>query len=189
MEKKEFRIITNLATRQAEENSDEFDITGVAVPYGKRTTIGGWFMEEFRKGALDEIEDSVVLMANHNSLPLARVGSKTLRFNDKKNGLHFTATLDKRDPLAQGIFVQLERDDLDGVSAGFIVRKAEWHEDDGEEIRVITKVDLREISLTPIPAYADTNVKHVREERDKFFSCLKQNKQVLREPRPFFTIL
>ena len=173
----EIRAATVRQITTNSEDEDEFVVEGVAAPFDSRTSIGNWFTEEFRKGAFRDIGDDVVMLANHDGLPLARVGSKTMSLREESGGLTFSATLDRRDTQANNIFVQLERGDLSGVSAGFIVREDIWEsKEKGPDHRIITKADLMEISLTPMPAYRDTDVQIARERRNIY---LQNSKKVL----------
>ena len=85
-----------------------------------------------------------------------------MSFRETQEGLNFEANLDRRDALANSIAVQLERGDLTGVSVGFRATVDEWHRGDPPH-RVVREAELFEISLTPFPAYKDTNVEAVRD--------------------------
>ena len=75
--------------------------------------------------------------------------------------MYFYANLDTRDSHAQSMAVKIERGDLTGASVGFIAEEVAWRftEDDDElDQRIIKRGRLIEMSLTPFPAYGDTNV-------------------------------
>ena len=143
-------------------DDNEVKLRGVAVPYENQIDYGGWFREEFSKRAFkDGIGESVVLLANHQGLPYARTGAETLEFKEKADGLHYGAMIDTRDPDAMGLYVKIDRRDLTGVSVGFVAKEVRWIWGDGEEEldrRIIVRAELHEISVTPMPAYVDTNV-------------------------------
>ena len=155
-------------------SDDEVVIRGIAVPYENEIDYGGWFRESFAKRAFaDGIDERVVLLANHQGLPYARTGAETLTFREKSDGLHFEAVLDTRDPDAMGLKVKIERKDLDGVSVGFQAKEQRWLRGEGDELdhRIIVRAELQEISVTPIPAYVDTNVEMAREDFKVALEC------------------
>ena len=159
-----------------EAKGDEVTIRGIAVPYETEIDYGGWFRESFAKNAFkDGIDERVVLLANHQGLPYARTGSDTLEFKEKKDGLYFSALLDTRDPDAKALSIKIEREDLNGVSVGFIANEQRWiYSDDLSEEpdrRIIERAELQEISVTPIPAYKDTHVEMDEREFKVALEC------------------
>ena len=99
------------------------------------------------------------LLHNHDtSLLLARRGAKTLDIWVGTDGLRFRASLPNTS-LGKDIGQLVDREDLQGMSIGFIVQEDEMIEDAGWNIRLLRKIDLIEISTTPFPAYPGTQVK------------------------------
>lgn len=164
MASREFRVTSPKMELRFQKNETSVDIFGMAVPYASRAEIGEWFTEEFVYGAfrgrLDE--GSIVMLTNHGGLPLARVGAKTMSLREEEGGLMFDATLDVRDLFANSIAIQLERGDLTGVSVGFRAITDKWTRGDPPH-RQVEEAELFEISLTPFPAYKDTDVQSIRE--------------------------
>ena len=163
---------------RAETTDDVVNIEGRGVPYNSPTTIGNWFTEEFAQGAFKEskADDEVVLLAGHEGMPLARNGAGTMSFKEKKDGLYFYASLDMRDPHAQSIAVKIDRGDLTGASVGFYAEEVNWiFNDDENELdkRIIKRGKLVEMSVTPFPAYQDTDV-GVRDARKILDSARKE---------------
>ena len=171
---------------RAETTAETVTIRGLAVPYDSPTEIGDWFIERVDPDALSDSLDNqdIVLLTGHEGMPLARTGAGTMRLESRKDGLHFEADLDRRDTHAESIAIKLERRDLTGVSIGFVVEAAQWTFRDGRgelDERLITEAELLEVSLTPFPAYRDTDVE-LKEIRDSARQVVFGNKDGLQAP-------
>ena len=129
-------------------------ITGLAVPYNQTTNVGG-YQERFEAGAFEGAEN-VKLVFNHD---LNEVIGKVTRGEDTDEGYLITAKISET---ARGndVYTLLRDGVLDRFSVGFI--PAEHRTEEGVVVR--TKVDLREVSIVPIPAYAGATISEVRAE-------------------------
>ena len=161
-------------------DSDEFRIGGVAVPYNSETEIGGWFREQVAPGAFNDSLDGedIVLLAGHDGMPYARVGAGTMSLRDGEGGLEFDAVLDLEDPDARAMSRKIERGDLTGVSIGFHVTREEWtpaRNDTQLSQRRIMEGELLEISMTPFPAYRDTELQAMR---DRALATLEAERRI-----------
>jgi HK97 family phage prohead protease len=123
------------------------------------------FREVVRPGAFKrslERGADVVLLVNHDGLPLARTRSGTLKLSEDKRGLYFEATLDPSDPDVQQIVPKLNRGDLSQMSFAFRVPKGgdSWRTEGGTEVRELIEVDIDhgDVSLVTHPAYVSTDV-------------------------------
>jgi HK97 family phage prohead protease len=109
----------------------------------------GW-VERVAPGAFDQTlaeKPDVVLLLNHDGLPLARTKSGTLELNAGKKGLEVRASLDPRDTEASNLLVKMERGDVSEMSFGFRVTGQAWaahpdHPEDNQSLRTITAVNL-----------------------------------------------
>ena len=103
----------------------------------------GAFTERLAPGAftrtLNEDPD-VMLLVNHQGLPLARTKSGTLRLIQDNIGLRVEAQLDPSDPDVQAVLPKMRRGDVDEMSFAFRVNQQEWSEDYSD--RTITEVNL-----------------------------------------------
>lgn len=103
----------------------------------------GSFTERLAPGAftrtLGESPD-VMLLVNHEGLPLARTKSGTLRLSEDSVGLRVEAELDPNDPDVRALMPKMRRGDLDEMSFAFRVNAQEWSDDYQE--RTITEVNL-----------------------------------------------
>lgn len=151
------------ATERVEVRNSEGDAqtaAGAAITYNSPTQIGSWFIEQFRPGAFTRslAEDDQFALLNHNfDKVLGRRSSGTLRFTDDANALNFENDLPNNSD-GQNLAVSLERGDISGVSVRFRSLKEEWDETGEMPIRTVIEADLIEVSITPIPAYEETDV-------------------------------
>lgn len=152
----------NLETRQykvrAAAAGDGRTITGLAVPYDTPTEILPGWTEIIKRGAIDTAVRPA-LFYRHGE-PIGIVTEMT----DTAEGLEITARISDT---AQGRDAATLVADgaITALSIGFFER--EWIDlDDGGAItRTQTKIDLREISLVPIPAYDDAQITSIRQNQ------------------------
>lgn len=112
-------------------DSGTLQLTGYASVYDVDYDMG-WYQERVAPGAgkrtLGESPD-VQLLLNHESLPLARTASGTLRLSEDARGLYVEADLDPDDPDVQQLVRKNRRGDLDQMSFAFRTLQDEWNED------------------------------------------------------------
>lgn len=126
-------------------------ITGLAVPYGKTATSRGRRFQ-FARGALRWTDPSrVKLYIGHD--PSSAVGY-ALSLDDREDGLYATFKV-ARGPEGDRALSLAEDRVLDGLSAG-LGEGGTFNAVDG--IQHGTGVPLKEISLTPCPAFDDARV-------------------------------
>ncbi len=141
---------------------DDMIIEGYAVVFNSpsKPLYGGAFIEEIDKRAFDGVSlDNVFMLYNHNKDEvMGNTSSGTLDLKVNERGLHFTSKI----PYTQrgkDTFELVKRGDIQGVSFGFLVKSDTWNTKVSPERRTITAVkELIEISITPYPAYEDTEV-------------------------------
>lgn len=105
--------------------------TGYASVTERAYPVGD-FEETIARGAfkrtLSENPD-VVLLLNHEGLPLARTKSGTLALTEDARGLRVDADLNPADPDVQRARPKLERGDLDEMSFAFRATSDHWNDD------------------------------------------------------------
>lgn len=135
-------------------------LVGHAAVFGQRARIRD-FDEEIDPAAFDRAlteQQDVVLLANHEGLPLARRSSGTLRLSTDRTGLRTEADLPDT-TLGRDVRELTRRGDLRSMSFGFVVRSDDWTTtEDGMQLRVIRDVDLFDVSVVTFPAYAGTDL-------------------------------
>lgn len=136
-------------------------VTGYAAVFGEETNIGGMFNEVIEKGAfrsaLDR-NDDVVLLINHDGLPLARTRSGTLNLREDERGLYVDTYLDASDPDVRSIVPKMRRGDLDKMSFAFVPTRQEWDDSGDMPRRSIQDLQLYDVSIVTTPAYDGTEV-------------------------------
>jgi uncharacterized protein len=153
--------IQHLETR-SQANTDP-KITGRAAVYGEFQLLmdmwGDHFYECIQKGALTETlaaDHDIFALKNHNwNEILGRTGTN-LTLSDQENGLYFEL-VPNQSTLGKDILEDVRSGLIQGCSIGFRIVDQEWEERKGAWFRTIIELELREITLTPIPAYTSTS--------------------------------
>ena len=103
----------------------------------------GRFTERLAPGAFTRTlteDPDVMLLINHQGLPLARTKSGTLQLTQDSVGLRVSAQLDANDPDVRSILPKMRRGDVDEMSFAVRVNDQVWSEDYSD--RTITEVNL-----------------------------------------------
>ncbi|MDR9793604.1 HK97 family phage prohead protease [Aeribacillus pallidus] len=189
MKKKELRTIdiTNLQTRDGTDN-EPIKITGYAAVFNSKTSIGDWFTEVIAPGAFSRSisENDIRALFNHDwDNVLGRTKSGTLYLTEDERGLKFEIELPNT-TVARDLVESLKRGDINQCSFGFIPVEEEWDYSVEPALRTLKDVDLFEISIVSLPAYADTEVSLVRskeigEEVEKRIKLINQIKELLKD--------
>lgn len=156
MKKNDFEI------RTSEVTASEKKLVGYAVRYNSLSEIL-WdeFREQFAPGAFRESlasgNDVRCLFEHDRQQLLGRTSSGTLTLAEDSTGLRFELippdTQTGRDVLAL-----VERGDISGMSFGFRALKEMWDVTQSPYLRTVTVAELREITVTSMPAYPDSGV-------------------------------
>ncbi|WP_271598065.1 HK97 family phage prohead protease [Bradyrhizobium sp. CCBAU 45384] len=102
--------------------------------------------------------DVVALWSHQDDRPLGRVSNRTLRVKADTTGLRYTLFPDPTSPLGQEAIASVRSGLVHQVSIGFWPDEENWSWADEEmPLRVITKAEIRELSLVTWPAYQDTS--------------------------------
>jgi HK97 family phage prohead protease len=111
--------------------------------------MGGW-IEHVDPHAFDKTlreRPDLMLLINHEGMPLARTKSGTLKLSVDSHGLKVSAKLDRRDPDVQRLEAKMRRGDIDEMSFAFRVKAQTWSTtsefpDDNQALRTILEVSL-----------------------------------------------
>lgn len=157
--------------REAEVNKTLTRLSGIAVPYGSRASIG-WFEEEFQKGSLaksiKEAARGLPLLGFHDdrSLPLG----VAKEWKEETAGLRGVWRLEEHAAAQQ--LARMAIPDEDGhaamgyMSIRFVPVRSEWtYADPGSnalDYVLRTEARLLETSLVSTPAYSGAKVQWVR---------------------------
>ncbi|EPR09630.1 peptidase U35 [Sphingobium indicum IP26] len=174
----ELRSIGGSETRTAE---------GYAALFNVETDIGGYWTEVIAPGAFTKSlqeRDVVALHSHDTGRVVGRTGAGTLTLREDATGLAFSNDLpDTSD--GRDLAVQIERQDIPGMSFGFITRKQQWDETIDPPKRTILEAELYEITYTAFPAYPDTNVglRSLEAAREEARSLVERPKTSMAERR------
>jgi HK97 family phage prohead protease len=139
---------------EARANIEEREIIGIAVPYDQYADLGGGVKERFEPGAIESVED-VKLFYGHED-PIGKV----LEGKDTEAGFEIRARVSET-PKGDEVLTLMRDGVLNKFSVGFFPVDSER---DGSTI-IRKKVDLREVSVVAIPAFAGANITEVREQQ------------------------
>lgn len=163
MKKLEFRSVEEF---QLEERADGRPVLhGYGAPFNKFSEdLGGW-RERIEPGAFARAlkENDIFIIRSHNpDLLLAGTVNGTLKLEENTRGLKFELELDDTETAIRTV-KEIKSGLLRGMSIGFWLYPdgSKWERTkDDQIIRHLLPdgVDLREISTTAFPAYAQTSV-------------------------------
>ena len=139
-------------------------LVGYAAVFDSASEDLGGFTEIVRQGAFKRSlesskTDPLALVAHIPHLVLGRRSAGTLRLAEDSKGLSFE--IDMPDTTtARDLMVSVERGDIRGASFAFNVAPDgdKWDVQGEQVIRELRDVTLHEITITPTPAYPDTEV-------------------------------
>lgn len=137
-------------------------LVGYAAVFDSPADLGD-FVEVIRHGtftrSLQQAGGIVALYDHERKSILGKVSAGTLRLSQDSKGLAFELDLPDTS-VGRDLAVLVERGDVSGCSFGFITPAGgdHWKQDGAKPLRELRSVDLREITITPQPAYPDTSV-------------------------------
>lgn len=127
-------------------------ISGIGVPFGETIDIGG-YKERIAPGAVMD-RDNIMLFYGHSD-PIGKV----LEHNNDDDGWRFAARISET-TLGNDVYTLAKDEVLTKFSIGFIPIE-DKEDEDGTIVR--TQIDVREVSIVPLPAYEGASVEQVRE--------------------------
>lgn len=151
--------VNKLQVRASE--NDSHLIEGVAIVYNKPSQDMG-FYEYIMPSALEGVDLSQLLLLYSHDYQniLASVSSKTLSVDNRDDGLHFSAQLPNTS-LGNDVAELIATKRVSGMSFGFKIAESgdSWTKQDDKVIHTVNQIEsMSEISITPIPAYQETQV-------------------------------
>lgn len=156
VEIKELRIDTG----QNGENSPP-TIEGYASVFDTLSeSLGGPFpfRERVERGAFAEtiVQDDIRALFNHDpNYCLGRNKAGTLKLAEDEKGL-LVQILPPNNSWANDLLESIKRGDITQMSFGFYVLDDEWRAEGGEDLRILKKVKLFDVSPVTFPAYTQT---------------------------------
>lgn len=110
---------------------------------------GGWIEQIDRKAFAKTLRESpdLMLLINHEGMPLARTKSGTLKLSVDSHGLKVSAKLDRSDPDVQRLEAKMRRGDMDEMSFAFRVKAQKWEATDDFPEDLYALRTILEVSL------------------------------------------
>lgn len=137
-------------------------LVGYAVRWNSLSEII-WdeFREQFAPGAFKDSlasgSDVRALYEHNYTQLLGRTKSGTLVLSEDDTGLRFELT-PPNTQLGNDVLELVERGDISGMSFGFRALKEAWDIGQSPYLRTVTAAELREITVTSMPAYPESGV-------------------------------
>jgi hypothetical protein len=158
------RILTDQSVRALEPESEGAPrrLVGYAAVFDTLSEDLGGFRETIEPGAfaksLKRGDDVLAFIEHQGGLStLGRVGNGTLRLKEDDRGLLMDVDLPDT-TAARDIFELVRRADISQTSFGFRTVTDAWNVEEGEEIRTLKEVDLKDVSPVAMPAYPTTKI-------------------------------
>lgn len=153
--------------------SGDRKLTGYAIVFNQKSLDLGGFREiilpEAVTRTLSEALDVRALVDHDSSKILGRTRAGTLRLQADGHGL----SVDIRPPntqAARDILESVDRGDVSGMSFAFRTLTDDWRMEDGEVIRDVIDMRIREVSVVSFPAYEQTSVDVVQRSLQGFLA-------------------
>lgn len=138
-------------------------IEGYAAVFGKLSSDLGGFIEKIEPGAFTRSlagKGDVVALYDHDPRNLlGRTSSGTLHLAEDSRGLEFSLDVPNTS-LGRDVLELVGRGDVRGASFAFRTAKGgdRWTKQDGKPLRILSDLDLFDVTITPQPAYPDTTI-------------------------------
>lgn len=141
-------------------DTDTRTVTGIAVPFDQEVRIAGWFDDYFESvapGACEAREGEPKAFWLHRQI----VGKATT-YRDTDEGWEVSLRISET-PTGDEVYTLAKDGVVDRMSIGFEpVEHTETVDDDGRKHIRRTRINVREVSLVPFPAYDGAKVSDVR---------------------------
>lgn len=139
-------------------------LVGYAAVYNSLSADLGGFKERIMPGAFKTSvtggADIRALVDHDSTKLLGRTSNGTLRVMEDEKGLRVEIDVPHETTYGRDIMALVKRRDVRGMSFGFRVPEGgqRFTKEGGQTIRELTNIDLREVTVTSIPAYGGTSV-------------------------------
>ncbi|PHM70740.1 HK97 family phage prohead protease [Xenorhabdus sp. KJ12.1] len=161
--------------RTASLSASDKKLTGYVIKWNSRSQVL-WdeFVEQFSPNAfsasLAASADIRALYEHDHMNLLGRTTSGTLQLAEDASGLRFELTPPDTQ-LGRDVLALVERGDISGMSFGFRAVKDQWDTSQTPYVRTVLEAELREITITSLPAYPESGVEIAKRSLNAVKSC------------------
>ncbi|PHM51773.1 HK97 family phage prohead protease [Xenorhabdus sp. KK7.4] len=161
--------------RTASLSASDKKLTGYVIKWNSRSQVL-WdeFVEQFSPNAfsasLVASADVRALYEHDHMNLLGRTTSGTLQLSEDTTGLRFELTPPDTQ-LGRDVLALVERGDISGMSFGFRAVKDQWNTSQTPYIRTVLEAELREITITSLPAYPESGVEIAKRSLNAVKPC------------------
>ncbi|MCG3463824.1 HK97 family phage prohead protease [Xenorhabdus bovienii] len=158
--------MNDIELRTASLSASDKKLTGYVIKWNSRSQLL-WdeFVEQFAPNAfrasLTASADVRALYEHDHMNLLGRTASGTLQLSEDATGLRFELTPPDTQ-LGRDVLILVERGDIAGMSFGFRALKDQWDTGQAPYVRTVLEAELREITVTSLPAYPESGVEIAR---------------------------
>jgi hypothetical protein len=154
------------SVRADDEDRGEMRFEGLAIVFNAKSVDLGMFTEIIKPVAVDrmvaEKPDMRFHWSHNPDMTIGRVSAGTLRARKTSKGV----AIENDPPRWAASYVEsVRRRDVTGQSFGFMALEDDWHLEDGQAVREVLDMEVREFSPVAWPAYPQTTLKVVRADQ------------------------
>lgn len=150
--------VESIETRATEDGN--MIIEGYVATFNSKSKYMGFYEVIDPRAFNATLEDghNIFMLYNHDwDKPLADTETNSLTLEVDNVGLRFSLTLDSKISYSQDAYNLVKNNLIKGCSFGFITNEDRWSvNEQNEEVRTLLDVTLLECTLTPVPAYDNT---------------------------------
>lgn len=156
--------------------SGDRKLKGYAIVFNKKSLDLGGFREIILPEAVDrtlsEALDVRALVDHDSSKIIGRTRAGTLRLRADGQGLG-VEIFPPNTTAARDILESIDRGDVTGMSFAFRTLTDDWRMENGEVIREVSDMRIREVSIVSFPAYEQTSVDVAQRSLQGFMATQK----------------
>lgn len=150
--------VDSIELRALDDNS--MVIEGYITKFNTRSQYMGFFEQVSPTAFSKTLADghNIFAMYNHDDDKiLGSTKTNSLQLSVDNIGLRFSLNINPNISYAKDVYELVKTKEVEGCSFGFITNEDDWTmQSDGTDLRTLLDVTLIEVTITPFPAYLDS---------------------------------